>query len=267
MICNNCGHQGHKYNRCNMPATSYGIIAVTNELQYVMIKRKQSIAFVEFVRGKYSLDLLYLHQLLTLMTKDEVRLLNTQSIKELWNTVGLTIGAHPKSDYNKSLNQYNTYRFSRLLSKGTAAAVGRFTVKEVIADYCENLLDNSADEPEWEFPKGRRERSENDLTCALREFSEETNISPDNIMLLNAAPYYIEYRSFNKKIYRQIYYLAQIKPGTTIVADPMTNNQRKEIGVIQVVPSADVVRKIRPYSTRKIELFLAVDAFLKSSSL
>lgn len=26
------------------------------------------------------------------------------------------------------------------------------------------------DEPEWEFPKGRRKRDENDYECALREF-------------------------------------------------------------------------------------------------
>jgi 8-oxo-dGTP pyrophosphatase MutT (NUDIX family) len=32
-------------------------------------------------------------------------------------------------------------------------------------------------EPEWGFPKGRRNYNEKDIDCALREFSEETGYS------------------------------------------------------------------------------------------
>jgi len=34
------------------------------------------------------------------------------------------------------------------------------------------------EEPEWEFPKGRRKRDETEMICAIREFQEETNIDP-----------------------------------------------------------------------------------------
>ena len=37
-----------------------------------------------------------------------------------------------------------------------------------------NECENNWNEPEWGFPKGRRNFQEKDLTCALREFEEET---------------------------------------------------------------------------------------------
>ena len=42
----------------------------------------------------------------------------------------------------------------------------------------------SWDEPEWGFPKGRRNFNETDLNCALREFNEETGINMKSIKLL-----------------------------------------------------------------------------------
>ena len=39
-------------------------------------------------------------------------------------------------------------------------------------------------ETEWEFPKGRRNFQEKDLTCALREFEEETGCNKNSLKII-----------------------------------------------------------------------------------
>ena len=58
-FCNNCGRYGHQFHQCKNPITSIGIIVFTrnsfNELEYLMIRRKDSLGYVDFIRGKYPL--------------------------------------------------------------------------------------------------------------------------------------------------------------------------------------------------------------------
>ena len=57
IYCNNCGNKGHLYKNCRHPILSYGIILYDDtdktNLKIVMIERKDSIAYIEFLRGKY----------------------------------------------------------------------------------------------------------------------------------------------------------------------------------------------------------------------
>ena len=62
VYCNNCGNYGHNYQNCKYPITSNGLIVFRcndGEIQYLMIKRKDSLGFVEFMRGKYPLNNFY----------------------------------------------------------------------------------------------------------------------------------------------------------------------------------------------------------------
>ena len=58
-FCNNCAKQGHLFNQCKMPITSIGIVAFRKMLngtrKYLMICRKDSLGYIEFLRGKYPL--------------------------------------------------------------------------------------------------------------------------------------------------------------------------------------------------------------------
>jgi 8-oxo-dGTP pyrophosphatase MutT (NUDIX family) len=51
--------------------------------------------------------------------------------------------------------------------------------------YFEKELVNDFNEPEWGFPKGRRNPNEKNLKCALREFWEETGIVKSKLIVLN----------------------------------------------------------------------------------
>ena len=86
-ICNNCGISGHAFHNCKHPITSIGIIIFRmydNNIQYLMIKRKHSLGFVEFMRGKYPLhNYEYLINVFNEMSKYERELIKKSTFEEL----------------------------------------------------------------------------------------------------------------------------------------------------------------------------------------
>ena len=60
--CINCGTYGHTSKYCNFPTTSYGIICYKingidiDTIKYLMIQRKDTLCYVEFIRGKYEIE-------------------------------------------------------------------------------------------------------------------------------------------------------------------------------------------------------------------
>ena len=61
-FCNNCGKLGHLFHQCKNPITSIGVIVYNNEVEddisktkFLMIRRKDSLGYVDFMRGKYPL--------------------------------------------------------------------------------------------------------------------------------------------------------------------------------------------------------------------
>ena len=55
--CNNCGLNTHSLYQCKLPILSTGIIGVdynSKPIKYLMICRKDSLGYVDFIRGKYS---------------------------------------------------------------------------------------------------------------------------------------------------------------------------------------------------------------------
>ena len=57
MYCNNCGEKGHYSRQCNKPITSYGVLLFTYAKdipKIIMIQRKDSLCYIELIRGKYN---------------------------------------------------------------------------------------------------------------------------------------------------------------------------------------------------------------------
>ena len=64
VFCNNCGKLGHLFHQCKVPITSIGIIPIRivrkynnvikkyeNDVEVLIIKRKDTLSFVDFMRG------------------------------------------------------------------------------------------------------------------------------------------------------------------------------------------------------------------------
>ena len=94
MFCNNCGKQGHLFHRCKKPISSIGIIAFRKskrydkKFEYLMICRKDSLGYVDFMRGKYPLHSeFYIQNIIDEMTSDEKQDLLKHDFKTLWNNL------------------------------------------------------------------------------------------------------------------------------------------------------------------------------------
>ena len=57
-LCNNCGNYGHLFYNCKKPITSIGIICfrynLENKIEFLLVQRKDTLGYVDFLRGKYS---------------------------------------------------------------------------------------------------------------------------------------------------------------------------------------------------------------------
>ena len=98
IFCNNCGKLGHLFHQCKVPITSIGIIPIRitkkvnpltnileNSVDIFIIKRKDTLSFVDFMRGKYSIeDKNYITNLLNNMTVHERQFILNNDFDSIW---------------------------------------------------------------------------------------------------------------------------------------------------------------------------------------
>ena len=153
---------------------------------------------------------------------------------------------------NKSKN-YNRAFLSNVVDEMT------LNEKEIIKNKCSDDLTNEIiknskttwTEPEWGFPKGRRNNGEKDLDCGLREFQEETGYDLSDIQLIeNINPYEELFIGSNLKSYKQKYYLAY----TNNNKDILDKYQKSEVSKIGWFNINDCKEIIRSYNSEKINL-------------
>ncbi len=270
IICTNCGIEGHVYKMCTSPVTSYGVIAVRNlstyinspifcsktdtitgtdtslPLEFLLICRKDSLSYVEFVRGKYNItDEAYLGSLFKSMTLAEHVKLLTLSFDELWKSVWGETSKNHKTDYEQSEKKFN------LLVPILASLLKKYSTKWT--------------EPEWGFPKGRRNPYETDNACAIREFQEETGIYKDHIDIIqNIDPIEENFMGSNKIHYCHKYYIANCDISGTVDIQADNPHMVREIGDIQWLTLDQALAKIRPDNVEKREILLTVARLLKN---
>ena len=202
-LCNNCGKQGHSFHQCKLPITSYGIVLFRSSskgLQFLMIRRKDSFGFIDFIRGKYSpYNIFQVQNIINEMSLVEKQGILTKTFDELWlNMWGNSNNIQYKNEELSSSKKMETIR------NGVIIKNDNITLR--------NIVENSPTkwyETEWEFPKGRRNHKEKDLDCALREFEEETGISKEKITVVeNVLPFEEIFIGTNHKSYKHKYFLA-----------------------------------------------------------
>ena len=255
-FCNNCGKYNHSYTYCIEPITSIGIICVRynselKELEYLLICRKDTLGFIDFMRGKYSYsNILHLNNIIDEMTIDEKNRLLTKEFDQLWSELWHgNYGLKYRNEKKYSNEKFDKLREGVLLKKKV------ITLESLIEDSNTNWVD-----AEWEIPKGRRNYKENDLETALREFEEETGIDRTNINVIhNIEPYDEIFTGSNLKSYRQRYFIAFIKNEASL-----ENFQTCEVSNIKWVSYSELSKFIRGYSLEKLEILKNVNKVLQT---
>ena len=259
VTCINCGFSGHTSKNCNFPITSFGVICykyVRDSLHFLLVQRKDSLCFTEFVRGKYDIkNIGYIKKLFSHMTSQEKHALRTHDFDVLWKNLWVNNTNNLKKEYNISKTRFtklrNGYRIkSRNANEG---------ILHIDMDY---FVDNtpSIAEQEWEFPKGRRKLNESDAMCALREFEEETSISRRFVQFHEPNKQYEEiFIGKNRLRYRNVFYLANYMRSN--LDDPLYDaenfDQIKEIKDVRWFTYDDVLSRIEN-NVEKAELFRRV---------
>ena len=253
-FCNNCGKTGHLFQNCKKPIISTGIINFKKDngvIKYLMICRKDTLGYVDFLRGKYSLN--NKTQLLNLfneMTVAEKTKINNNDFNYLWSELwGNFVGNQYKSEEKNSKEKFNKLK------------------NKCIEDLSlEDLLKETStkwDTPEWGFPKGRRNNGENDINCAIREYIEETGHARNSFEIIqNILPFEEIFTGSNYKSYKHKYYIAVSKKN-------VDNNyfQKSEVSDMRWLTLEECLNSIRPYSFEKIEIIKKIDKILNKYSL
>ena len=259
-FCNNCGKVGHLFHQCKLPITSIGIIAFRKNtdakvdicdgnLEYLLIRRKHSLGFVDFMRGKYQMNNKeYIISLINKMNMEERKKIVDQEFDELWDYLwGENVGIQYRSEEKISLEKYN------ILKSGVFNKV-HYDLKSLV-DEC----DMTYEESEWGFPKGRRNYQEKDLMCALREFEEETGYSRNDLTIIqNVVPFEEIYTGSNYKSYKHKYFLAYIENGVK----PSKSFQKTEVSKIEWQSFEMSMSSIRKYNLEKFDLIERVNNIL-----
>lgn len=280
IYCLNCGKIGHISRMCRQPLTSYGIICWSfnnlkmnsknvkdymsdklidihkynykhldnvpilqnyyDNIKFLMIRRKSSINYVDFIRGKYNVeDKEHIAKLMSLMSVEEVSRIKTMEFNKLWEELWVQT-AWLKSfakEFEKAKTTFNKLK--------ELDFYGLTDIKPIYT------------EPEWEFPKGKRNQDEKPFESACREFWEETGIITNSINILDRTDVLEENFIGNNGLnYRNYYWLS--------VADKEleTNIDSQEVGDAGWFTLPEILSKIRPYNNKKKLLIQQVYFFI-----
>jgi ADP-ribose pyrophosphatase YjhB (NUDIX family) len=277
VYCVNCGEKGHVVKDCYGPITSFGILAfkvVANELEaskdkenmngllkeilstylvqtpprcvqketfplikYLMIQRKDTMGYIDFVRGKYpdndnETKMNILNVCLSEMTHEEKNNLVTMSFDDIWSKLWINHSSRfYKTEYELAKKKFESLSIKRLV------------------DESETMFTHT----EFGFPKGRRNMKETNIACAEREFYEETGYDKTCYDFIKNYPtIHEEFIGTNGIRYRHIYYLVKMKdnidPPRVDASNIVQTGEVKNIGWFSFSECVDL---IRPYDTAK----------------
>jgi len=251
-VCNNCGKHGHLFYQCKLPITSYGIILFyrkENEIKFLMIRRKDTFGYIDFIRGKYSpYNMEHIQNIVNEMSVNEKKNILESSFDTLWkNMWGESANYQHKNEEHASSKKFD-------IIKNGIPCLNLDKDKIITLNDLVNNSFTSWEETEWEFPKGRRDYDEKDLDCALREFEEETGIKKNKIKLFeNIMPFEETFIGSNHKSYKHKFFLAYLDDEE----DPynlLKNFQKTEVSKIEWKSVEECLDCIRPYHLEKKEL-------------
>ena len=246
IYCTNCGKIGHLYKNCKNPIISYGIMLfkyINNKLFLLLIQRKDSISYIEFIRGKYSItNTSKLLTILSNITKQELNNILTHNFDYLWNSLwssNLNTASAKKfeKEYASSLRKFNFIK----------SHTNTINIYDILT-----VLKINYNDTEWGIPKGRRNLNESDINVAKREFEEETNIDLSQYEILDyISPIRERFIGTNNIKYDHIYYIAICKNNIIPYIDKTNINQIIEIKNINFFTKEDAIKNIRKYEVEK----------------
>jgi 8-oxo-dGTP pyrophosphatase MutT (NUDIX family) len=218
---------------------------VLNSIKSLIVRRNYTYNYIHLIKGLYELEIETIIKSINLLTVDEYINLTTKTFDELWINV----------NGNNNLYEKSKEKFNILINH--------------ILPQVENKINITYNNPEWGFPKGKKNNNETNIECARREFYEETGLKDDNYIILDRLYPLIEnIKGTNDIYYKHVYYIALFNENYDTTNIKLTNLNEKfiEIGDIGIYSLQDSLDMIRDYNYEKkniinnLKLFLTYNA-------
>lgn len=273
-FCGNCNKRGHLYKNCINEIISYGIIAYRNintnckkeklkelglnqitkkENRILLVQRKDTMAYVEFLRARYPDDTInkkyYILTLFREMIPEERNKIKSLTFDELWDELWINHNSKCyKSEKEDCKKKFYSVDHNWFISMCFFQQNYTFT--------------------EFGIPKGRKNKYESDLECAIREFSEETGYSQllieDCFKDFYEKPFITEsFIGTNGKKYKHVYFIVELPES---LGDPvLDSNNKNQIGEVKDIlwfSEEECIKVTREYDFDKLRVFNSVFSFL-----
>jgi ADP-ribose pyrophosphatase YjhB (NUDIX family) len=208
----------------------------SSKIKFLMIQRKDTMGFTDFVRGKYPDDPVEARKVLLIflneMTNEEKLKLLNRSFDYIWNNLWV----NHESKMFKNEYELAHKKFQKL------------DIKKLV-----NSSNVSFNYTEFGFPKGRRNMKETNIACAEREFLEETGFNKNCYDFIKEYPTILEeFVGTNGVTYKHIYYLVKMKDNAPPPRIDYKNKvQTGEVQNIGWFSYEEAMSIIRPYDIAK----------------
>jgi len=276
--CTNCGEYGHITKQCNLPITSFGTILFRikddwnqveslcgsdkswsgletidkSKIQYLLIQRRDSLGYIDIMRGKYRPDdVKYITQQIHGMTREEQQQLIHEPFDELWEKL-----------WGPPTEGSNPYRHEKEISRMKLTTIRNASpsLEDIVKSV--NFFWPT---PEWGFPKGRREPHESEYICALREMREETGFTENDITpIKNLDTIKETFFGSNNIQYCHKYFIMYAHNASEPVLDRMNSHMVQEIGNIKWCSLDEALALIRQDNPEKRAALLQVNKLLET---
>lgn len=259
LYCLNCNKKGHNYRNCRFPINSYGCVHFKmcrdGKIRYLMIQKRHSHVYPEILRRKYYesfFDHKYLVQLIINLPETDRYYVINYDFDYLWTNYWKWIGNDEQSKYIHDEYKDCKAKFNLLKNGHVFPQYGFLSFATLFKKHPPLYM-----EPDWEFPKGKREEGETDQQCAIRECEEETRLiaTNDYKLFLHVKPFQERYTSINHIQYCNSYYLAELtnydKP---LYYDPYQTKQNTEIRKIGWFTDVDICNLVNASSKYRLKM-------------
>lgn len=214
-------------------------------IQFLLIMRKHTLGYIEFVRGRYNVtNINYISYLFKQMMPEEIEKIKTKDFEYLWKDVCGTTEPDTSEFHERSFQKYKQLQTSKIS----------------LADLIKTASP-MYDCPEWGIPKGRRIKNESDFDCAKREFTEETGYtSNDYVLFENIRPFIENITGTNGINYRHVYFIALLTSNQKPFYVKPDGYCNFEVGSIGFYTIDTAVQKIREYFSARRGFIFSVFA-------
>lgn len=230
-------------------------------IQFLLVSRKFSLGFIEFIRGRYEIDdPNEIIELFRQMTPHEIELIGEKKNYDELLYALMKKGDETMMDCLNRVYENDKYSNEYLCAKNKFNHILKRSFDHECSISLLTKIKPYWSNPEWGFPKGRRnKRDETNISCAHREFEEETGYKPtDYVLLNNIYPIEEKLTGTNGVNYKHIYYISL----DTKKDDNMNDVDNFEIGETRWMRFDEAISTIRSHHVNKKKVLTQVYSFI-----